>query len=76
MGCNCKNINNVNDINNEILNSFESEKMPFFKKIFVIYSFLEFNFYFVITSILNLLINDKLEPKIPNRLINKYRKYG
>ncbi len=75
MGCNCKNINKVEDIDDVISNRIKSKKLSFFKKLKLSFDFIEFYFYFVSSSIFNLMLNDKLEPNIPKRLIRKYKRY-
>jgi hypothetical protein len=75
MGCNCKTIKNGKDIHETIIESYENKKLSFFTKLKVSLSFIEFYFYFVFTSVFNLMLNDKLEPSIPTRLIKKYNRY-
>ena len=72
MSCKCKVVNNGNDIDSVIKEKIEGEKLTFFKKLDVSLKFIEFYFYFVVTSVINLMLNDKLEPNIPSRLIKKY----
>jgi hypothetical protein len=75
MGCNCKTAKNGKDIDKAIIEGYEDSKMSFLTKLKVSFSFIEFYFYFVITSVFNLMLNDKLEPSIPTRLIKKYNRY-
>ena len=75
MSCNCKTIHNGKDIEDVITGTIENDKLTFFKKIKIAYLFSEFYFYFVITSLINLMVNDKLEPNIPSRLLKKYSKH-
>ena len=72
MSCNCKTIHNGKDIEDVIIEKVESEKLTFFKKLKIVYLFSEFYFYFVVTSLINFMTNDKLEPNLPKRLIRKY----
>lgn len=75
MSCNCKTIHNGKDIEDVITGTIENDKLTFLKKIKIAYLFSEFYFYFVITSLINLMVNDKLEPNIPSRLLKKYSKH-
>lgn len=74
MSCNCKTIKNGQDIDKNIIQHMEKRKFTFFEKMSVIYSFVEFYFFFVTTSIINFMATDKLEPSIPKRLLKKYNK--
>ena len=74
MDCNCKIVKNGKDIDEEIIQRMDAKKLTFFRKLLIIYNFLEFYFYFVTTSILNFMATDKLEPSIPKRLLKKYKK--
>ena len=74
MDCNCKTIKNGQDIDKNIIQHMENRKFTFFEKMSVIYSFVEFYFFFVTTSIINFMATDKLEPSIPKRLLKKYNK--
>ncbi len=72
--CDCKIVKNGKDIDEEIIQRMDAKKLTFFRKLIIIYNFLEFYFYFVTTSILNFMATDKLEPSIPKRLLKKYKK--
>lgn len=72
--CDCKIVKNGKDIDEEIIQRMDTKKLTFFRKLIIIYNFLEFYFYFVTTSILNFMATDKLEPSIPKRLLKKYKK--
>ena len=72
--CDCKIVKNGKDIDEEIIQRMDTKKLTFFRKLVIIYNFLEFYFYFVTTSILNFMATDKLEPSIPKRLLKKYKK--
>ena len=72
MSCNCKTIHSGKDIEDVIIGKVENEKLTFFKKLKIAYLFSEFYFYFVVTSLINFMANDKLEPSLPKRLIRKY----
>ena len=76
MSCNCKTVRNGKDIDEGVVTYMDSKKLTFFTKLVVVYSFLEFYFYFVTTSIINFMATDKLEPSIPKRLLKKYNKNG
>ena len=76
MSCNCKVVKNGQDIDEGVIRYMDSKKLTFFKKLVIVYDFLEFYFYFVTTSIINFMATDKLEPSIPKRLIKKYKKNG
>ena len=75
MGCNCKTVKNGKDIDEAIMGRYEERELTFFLKLKIIFSFIEFYFYFVSTSVINFILNDKLEPSIPTRLIEKYKRY-
>ena len=70
--CNCKTINNGDDINNLVQTKIKTVKLNFWDKCVIIYNFIEFYMFFVISSILNFIIKDRLEPSIPKKLIRKY----
>lgn len=74
--CDCKIVKNGKDIDEEIIQRMDTKKLTFFRKLVIIYNFLEFYFYFVTTSILNFMATDKLEPSIPKRLLKKYKNNG
>ena len=76
MNCNCKVIRNGEDIDEGIIRYMESKKLTFFTKLIIIYNFLEFYFYFVMTSVINFMVSNKLEPSIPKRLLKKYKNNG
>lgn len=76
MSCNCKTIKNGQDLDEEVIRYMDSQKLTFFKKLVIVYNFIEFYFYFVITSVINFMATDKLEPSIPKRLLKKYNKNG
>lgn len=76
MDCNCKVVKNGQDIDEGVIRYMDSKKLTFFKKLVIVYDFLEFYFYFVTTSIINFMATDKLEPSIPKRLIKKYKNNG
>ena len=76
MSCNCKKVENGNDIDEEVIRHMDSKKLTFFRKMVIIYDFIEFYFYFVTTSIINFMATDKLEPSIPKRLLKKYKRNG
>ncbi len=75
MSCNCKTIKNENDIDEIVTGVINNKPLTFFTKLKISYDFIQFYFFFVTSSIINLMINDKLEPKIPKWLINKYKGY-
>ena len=75
MACNCKTVKNRKDIDDAVDETMKNKKLTFFLKLKIIFTFVEFYFYFVATSIINLMVNDKLEPSIPDRLIKKYNRY-
>ena len=72
MSCDCKKINNGDEMNGVIVGYYDKMKLPFCRKVNIIFDFLQFYFYFVMTSVMNFIINDKLEPSIPKRLLRKY----
>lgn len=72
MGCNCKDVKNKDDIDRVVVGYYDSMKLSFWKKTTIIYVFLQFYFYFVTTAVINFIMHDKLEPKIPKRLLRKY----
>ena len=76
MSCNCKTIKNGQDLDEEVIRYMDSQKLTFFKKLVIVYNFIEFYFYFVTTSVINFMATDKLEPSIPKRLLKKYNKNG
>lgn len=75
MSCNCKTIKNENDIGEVVSGVVNSKPLTFFTKLKISYDFIQFYFFFITSSIKNLMVNDKLEPKIPEWLINKYKGY-
>ena len=75
MPCNCKIIKNENDIGEIVSEVINNKPLTFFTKLKISYDFVQFYFFFVTSSIINLMVNDKLEPKIPKWLINKYKGY-
>ena len=75
MPCNCKTIKNENDVDEIVTGVINNKPLTFFTKLKISYDFIQFYFFFVTSSIINLMINDKLEPKIPKWLINKYKGY-
>lgn len=75
MSCNCKIVKNGDDIDRIVVGEMENKKLTFLKKIKVSILFARFYFYFVATSIMNLMVNDKLEPEIPTRLLKKFSKF-
>lgn len=76
MGCNCKKVTDKNEVDN-VINGVISEKsngkLGFFEKLGIIYQFTRFYFYFVVTSIVNFIANDRLEPDIPKRVIDSLK---
>lgn len=76
MSCNCKIAKNGKDIDESVIVSMEGKQLTFFTKLIIIFNFLEFYFYFVVTSVMNFIFFDKLEPNIPKRLLKRYKKYG
>ena len=76
MSCNCKTIKNGQELDEEVIRYMDSQKLTFFKKLVIVYNFIEFYFYFVTTSVINFMATDKLEPSIPKRLLKKYNKNG
>ena len=72
MGCDCKKIKNGKDVDAVVAGTYDVLKLTFWMKIRIIFDFLQFYFYFVNTAVINFIINDKLEPSIPKRLLRKY----
>ena len=66
MACNCKNARDYSDITDKLVESTrEGKKIPFILKADIAVKFVRFYYYFVISSLINLMFHDRLEPKIP-----------
>lgn len=76
MGCNCKKVTDKDEVDNVInvvIDEKSKKKLDFFEKLGIIYQFTRFYFYFVVTSIVNFIANDRLEPDIPKRVIDSLK---
>ena len=72
MGCDCKNIKIGKDVDAVVVGTYDVLKLTFWMKVRIIFDFLQFYFYFVNTAVINFILHDNLEPKIPKRLLRKY----
>ena len=72
MGCDCKNIKSGKDVDAVVVGTYDVLKLTFWMKVRIIFDFLQFYFYFVNTAVINFILHDNLEPKIPKRLLRKY----
>ena len=75
MGCNCKTAKKNESIDEIMDDVYKEKKLTMFTKLIISYNFIEFYFFFVTSSVINFLVNDKLEPSIPKWLLKKYSKY-
>lgn len=76
MGCNCKKVtdkNEVENVVNDVIDEGAKSKLKFIEKMKIIHQFVRFYFYFVSTSIINFIANDRLEPNIPKRVIESLK---
>lgn len=67
--CNCKNLNTVEELEQELC---RKKKIPLMVKLRILFEFYVFYFIFVNTSIVNFVFRDKLEPIFPKKLKEKY----
>ena len=75
MGCNCKHIKNVNDIEKILTGEFKKDETVEFRGIKEVFSLVEFYFYYMLTSVINYVKYKKLVPEIPNNVIKNVLKY-
>lgn len=76
MGCNCKKVTDKNEVENVVNDAIDERaknKLKFSEKMKIIHQFVRFYFYFVFTSIINFIANDRLEPNIPKRVIESLK---